>query len=154
MHPYIPVVKPHLTVRLSDKGLSAAIEHEGLTYSFPLPIGHAERALSNAFLHLTSGIHIARIIEHFHLHTNAESSCPCCKLEGRILSGQGRKTVRSEDMFRAARAHHTGKVEIRHIRPGLSGAQLRAYEAAYNTRTTPHPTNVVKSVNKRIEDLI
>jgi hypothetical protein len=153
MHPHIPHEKPTLSVHMSDQGLTATITHETSHYSFPLPLGHAERALSNALLHLASGLAATRICEHFLTHSQADSHCPCCKLEGRILSGMGRKTVRSEDLFRAARAHHSGKVEVRHIRPGISGAQLRAYEAAYTKRTTPH-SNVVKSVNKRIEDLI
>jgi hypothetical protein len=153
MHPHIPLTKPELKLRLSEKGLSASIEHEGLHYSFPLPLGHAERALEDACLHIRSGMHPQKITTHFLEHKFADSHCPCCKLEGRILSAQGRKHSTETDRLIASRAHTGGRVEVRHIRPGISGAQLKAYEAAYAKRTTPH-SNVVKSVNKRIDDLI
>jgi hypothetical protein len=152
MHPHIPLQKPTLSVRLSSDGLVGVIHEDGLSFSFPIH-GRAETALSNALLHITSGVHTYRIIEHFQQHNLAEPKCPCCILEGRILSGQGRKTVKSDDMFRAARTHSTGTVQVRHIKPGISGAQLKAYEAAYAKRNEPH-SNVTLRVKQRIEDLI
>ena len=152
IHPHIPKQSPSLSVRQGSKSLIASITHEGQTYSFPLPIGHAERALESALLHITSGIHTSRIIEHFHSHTNAEPQCPCCKLEGRILSGMGRHTMRSEDLFRAARAHTGGKVEIRHLKAGLSGRQIADLDRrASQRKPTPEP---VKFVSTPIEELI
>jgi hypothetical protein len=153
IHPHIPR-QTDLAVRLSHNGFTATLSNDDQTVTIALSTGRVERTLDNIFLHIASGIPLPRIASHFSEHTNAESSCPCCKLEGRILSGSGRRKVSETDRLIASRAHTGGRVEIRHIRPGLSGAQLRAYEAAYNTRTTPHPTNIVKSVNKRIEDLI
>jgi hypothetical protein len=125
--------------------------------SFPLTSGRAESILTNLLLHIRCGVSHTRISEHLRDHQSSTvigTHCPCCKLEGRLLYAQGRKSSSEADRLIAARAHTGGKVEVRHIKPGLSGAQLKAYESAYNTRTTPHPTNIVKSVNKRIEDLI
>jgi hypothetical protein len=150
IHPHIPRVKPSLTVRL-DSSLVAVLSEEDQSYSFPIH-GRAETVLSNALLHIASGLSAARIAEHFNLHNFADSHCPCCKLEGRIMAASGRRSVSGQAAY-APRGGSGGKVEIRHIRPGISGAQLKAYEAAYAKRTTPH-SNVIKSVNKRIEDLI
>jgi hypothetical protein len=152
IHPHIPATKPSLSVRLDSNGLVGVINEEGTSHSFPIH-GRAETALSNALLHIAAGLSTRRICEHFELHTFAESSCPCCKLEGRILSAQGRRKSSEADRLIAARAHHGGRVEVRHIRPGLSGAQLLAHEAAHTKRTTPH-SNVTKIVKQRIEDLI
>jgi hypothetical protein len=152
IHPHIPRDPPTLSVRQGPHNLIATIAHDGATYSFPLPRGHAERALENALLHIASGLSATRITEHFIMHTQAESSCPCCKLEGRILSGMGRKTVRSEDLFRAARSHHGGKTEIRHLPAGLSGAQILELN---RKRAAKRPTvEPVKFVSTPIEELI
>jgi hypothetical protein len=151
MHPHIPLQKPTLSVRLSPNGLVGVIHEDGLSFSFPIH-GRAETALSNALLHITSGVHTYRIIEHFQQHNLAESKCPCCNLEGRILSGQGRRSI-SGQAAHAPRSGSGGTVQVRHIKPNLSGAQLKAYEAAYTKRTTPH-SNVTKIVKRRIEDLI
>jgi hypothetical protein len=153
MHPHIPPEKPTLSVLQGPNGLLGLITSEGQSHTFPIH-GRAETTLSNALLHIASGLSAIRISDHFTNHFDALSSCPCCKLEGRILSGLGRRKVSEADRLIASRAHTGGKVEVRHIRVNLSGAQLKAYESAYAKRTTPHPTNIVKRVNKRIEDLI
>jgi hypothetical protein len=140
--------------------------------AFTLTVGREGSIITNTFLHIRSGINHARICEHLRDHQSTTAiapNCPCCKMEGRVLSSSGRKTVRSDDLFRAVRAHSTGTVQVRHIaaaasrpsadvsakvyKPNLSGAQLRAQEAALLKRTTPH-SNVTRRVKQRIEDLI
>ena len=132
------------------------MDDSNTSHHIPLTTGSIERILTNLCLHINSGIAYHRIVEHATYHqstTIIDSHCPCCKLEGRILAAQGRRASSEADRLIASRAHTGGKVEVRRIKPGISGAQLRAYEEAYAKRTTPH-SNVVKSVNKRIEDLI
>jgi hypothetical protein len=151
IHPIIPK-QTDCQVRLSHNGFTATLTNLDQTVEIALPTGRVERTLDNIFLHAASGISLPKIAAHFTDHTNAEPQCPCCKLEGRILSGQGRHTMRSEDLFRAARAHTGGKVEIRHIRPGLSGAQIADLDRrASQRKPTPEP---IKFVSTPIEELI
>jgi hypothetical protein len=119
----------------------------------PIPRGQTERILMDLCLHIRSGINPSKILEHLSYHqstTTIDSQCPCCKLEGRIMAASGRKRPDTSISHRAA---HGGTVQVRHIRSGISGAQLKAYEEAYAKRTTPH-SNVTKIVKQRIEDLI
>jgi len=151
IHPIIPR-HTDISVRMSHKGLTAILSNLDQAVEIVLPTGRVERTLDNIFLHAASGISLPKIAAHFTDHSLAEPQCPCCKLEGRILSGQGRHTMRSEDLFRAARAHTGGKVEIRHIRPGLSGAQIADLDRrASQRKPTPEP---VKFVSTPIEELI
>ena len=152
IHPPHTPRHTNLAVCLSHNGFTATLGNNDLTVTIALPTGKVERTLDNIFLHISSGLALPKIAAHFRDHTNAEPQCPCCKLEGRILSGMGRKAMRSEDLFQAARAHTGGKVEIRHIRPGLSGAQIADLDRrASQRKPTPEP---VKFVSTPIEELI
>jgi len=146
------MISDALQITDGPHGLIAHFNHQ----SFPLSQGQAEKTLINLFMHIRCNIAPARICEHLRDHQSSTvigPHCPCCKLEGRTLTALGRRTVSEADRIIASRAHTGGRVEVRRIKSGISGAQLRAYEDAYAKRTTPH-SNVVKSVNKRIEDLI
>ena len=134
IHPHIPVALPDLKVRQGNKGLIALITHESTTTTIPLPQGVVERRLTSILLHIASGLSPQKIATHFTDHTHADPHCPCCKLEGRILTASGRRQVSEADRLIASRNAGGGRVEVRHIRTGLSGAQLRAHEEAYFLR--------------------
>lgn len=125
-----------------------------LNHTIPLNRGRVETVLENAQLHMRSGIHSHRIIEHFTHHaTDADPQCPCCKLEGRILSAQGRKSNLQYTPSRKNRAG--GTVQIRHLRPGLSGAQIRELDRRASLRSSkPAQPEPIKSTTQRVEDLI
>src|SRR6266481_2900800 len=117
-----------LTISDSPFGLVLTLSLGEGTWLSPIPLrpGSAERTLLNTCIALRAAIAPIRIAEHITRHDGlAESSCPCCKLEGRTLRGQGRRALSQEDRLRAA-SHSSGSqsVQIRHFRTGLSGSEL------------------------------
>jgi hypothetical protein len=153
IHPHIPN-QTDLAVRLVHNGFTAILSNNDQSIAIPLPTGKVERTLDNIFLHLSAGLSLSKMAAHFTDHTIAEPSCPCCKLEGRLLSGQGRRTMRSEDMFRASRSTAGGRVEIRHLKAGLSGAQIAALDRRASARQSKPTVEPVKFVSTPIEELI
>ena len=108
----------HLSISESPSGLSLEIAGA----SIPLKIGVEGRLLRNAFIALRAcgGEPSRQLLAHWADHqASAEGACNWCKLEGRILSGQGRKPVERG----ASRPGIGGNVLVRHFAAGLTAAK-------------------------------
>jgi hypothetical protein len=134
-----------LTLTENPSGLSISLNNQ----TIPLPPGRAEKTLSDIFLHMRAGLSAERIAFHLTYHTIADHSCPCCKLEGRVLAAKGRRAPPVQN----TQIHLGGRTIVRHP-TGASGAQILAAQRRAALYTTPPKSTVVARCKKRIEDMI
>ena len=144
---------PTITITESPSGLAVVWGQHPSISTIPLNATHAERTLTNLFMHLRCRVKPSRIHEHLTYHqSDADPQCPCCKLEGRVLSALGRKANSQVSRGPAS----SSKVQIRHLPAGLSGAQIAELDRKRGLWANKSPTaqQPLKSTKQRIEDLI
>ena len=133
---------------LTETPIGLAVSYDG---SAPIPLkpGYESSTLNNLFIHLRGGSSSSSILRsHVSEHQGqASSSCPFCKVEGKILSAQGRTYI-SQTKY-AAYAPQPGKADLlaiaKIIPEGTTAASISAkqtrFEAALSAEakgeTTP-----------------